>query len=179
MRWRVPRRGVFEGPPRALYRRSRARYFDASAAGVVANGIVVSGFGVVALALYVDLRPGELALFAACSAAAFALSRKPIRSSYPPSRLPSTPLPLRSPPPLAASRTRRAVREKGLAVALSGQGGDEVFGGYRSFTGVPRWQRRMAALRLVPSGSSRRQFAGSRSDWASARTASAPAANDA
>jgi adenylate cyclase len=71
--WRVPRRGVFEGPPRALYRRSGARYFDACAAGVVANGIVVSGFGVVALALYVDLRPGELALFAGCSAAGFAV----------------------------------------------------------------------------------------------------------
>jgi adenylate cyclase len=73
MRWRVPRRGVFDGPPRALYRRTGPRYLDACAAGVVANGVVVSGFGVVALALYVDLRPGELAAFAACSAAGFAV----------------------------------------------------------------------------------------------------------
>jgi adenylate cyclase len=67
------RRGVFEGPPRVLYRRTGAGYFDACAAGVVLNGVVVSGFGVVALALYVDLSAGELGLFAACSAVGFAV----------------------------------------------------------------------------------------------------------
>lgn len=46
----------------------------------------------------------------------------------------------------------RAVREQGLKVALSGQGGDEVFGGYRSFRGVPRWHRRMQWLRPMPVG---------------------------
>ena len=66
------RRGVFEGPPRVLYGRTGARYIAASAAGVVANGVVVSLFGLVALALYVDLSAGELALFAACSAVGFA-----------------------------------------------------------------------------------------------------------
>jgi adenylate cyclase len=73
MTWRGRRRGVFEGPPRVLYRRTGARYLDACAAGVVVNGVVVSGFGVVALALYVDLSAAELVLFAACSAVGFAV----------------------------------------------------------------------------------------------------------
>jgi adenylate cyclase len=73
MTWRGRRRGVFEGLPRALYRRTGTRYLDASALGVVINGVAVSLFGVVALALYVDLSAGELALFAACSAAGLAV----------------------------------------------------------------------------------------------------------
>jgi adenylate cyclase len=60
---------VFEGPPRVLYRRVGARYLDASALAIVANGLAVAGIGVVNLVLYVDLSVGELALFAACSAA--------------------------------------------------------------------------------------------------------------
>jgi adenylate cyclase len=67
MTWRRRRRGVFEGPPRILYRRTRSRYFDAAAVATVLNGVVVAGFGVVMLALYVDVDTGELALFAACS----------------------------------------------------------------------------------------------------------------
>jgi class 3 adenylate cyclase len=59
--------------PRVLYRRAGARYFDACAAGIVLNGVVVSGFGVVALVLYIDLSAAELALFAACSAVGFAV----------------------------------------------------------------------------------------------------------
>ena len=55
------------------HRRTGSRYFDICAAVVVFNGVVVSGFGVVAFALYVDLSAGELALFAACSAVAFAV----------------------------------------------------------------------------------------------------------
>jgi hypothetical protein len=73
MTWRHRRRGVFEGLPRVLYRRTGPRYFEACAASVVVNGVVVSGFGIVALALYVDLSAGELALFAACSAVGFAV----------------------------------------------------------------------------------------------------------
>ena len=71
MSWRGRRRGVFEGPPRALYRRAGARYLDLYVLGIVGNGVVVAGFGAVVTALYVDVRAGELALFAACSAAGY------------------------------------------------------------------------------------------------------------
>src|SRR5438067_8197838 len=65
MTWWARGRGFFEGPPRALYRRTGARYFRAWAVGIVLNGVAVSGFGVVVLVLYVDLSAGEVALFAA------------------------------------------------------------------------------------------------------------------
>lgn len=66
MTWWARRRGFFEGPPRALYRRTGPRYFDACALLILLNGIAVSAFGVVALVLYVDLSVVEVALFAAC-----------------------------------------------------------------------------------------------------------------
>jgi adenylate cyclase len=71
MSWRSRGRGVFEGPPRALYRRTGPRFFDATVVAMVLNGIVVSGFTLVTLVLYVDVSAAELAVFAACSAAGY------------------------------------------------------------------------------------------------------------
>ncbi len=44
----------------------------------------------------------------------------------------------------------RAVREAGMTVALAGTGGDELFGGYRSFSELPRAQRASRALAFLP-----------------------------
>ena len=52
-----------------LYRRIAARYFNVCALIIVLNGVVVAGFGVVVLLLYVDLSVGEVALFGGCLAA--------------------------------------------------------------------------------------------------------------
>jgi asparagine synthase (glutamine-hydrolysing) len=44
----------------------------------------------------------------------------------------------------------RAVREAGITVALAGTGGDELFGGYRSFVDIPRAARVGRKLAMVP-----------------------------
>jgi asparagine synthase (glutamine-hydrolysing) len=49
----------------------------------------------------------------------------------------------------------RAVREAGVTVALSGAGGDELFGGYRSFREVPLIRRLSAATAPFPGGLAR------------------------
>jgi adenylate cyclase len=73
MAWPVRRRGLFEWPLRALYRRTAGRYFDVCALVIVLNGVVVAGFGVVVLLFYVDLSVGEVALFGGCLAVGFAV----------------------------------------------------------------------------------------------------------
>jgi asparagine synthase (glutamine-hydrolysing) len=44
----------------------------------------------------------------------------------------------------------RVVREAGLTVALAGTGGDELFGGYRSFRDLPKAERLGRFARLLP-----------------------------
>ena len=64
MTWRTRRPGLFERLPRVFYRRAGARYIDACAMAAVGNGVVVAGFGLAVIALYVDLRVGELVVLA-------------------------------------------------------------------------------------------------------------------
>jgi asparagine synthase (glutamine-hydrolysing) len=45
----------------------------------------------------------------------------------------------------------KAARELGLKVAISGLGGDELFGGYPSFRGLPLWVRALAVPGQLPA----------------------------
>jgi asparagine synthase (glutamine-hydrolysing) len=44
----------------------------------------------------------------------------------------------------------KAARELGLKAAISGLGGDEIFGGYPSFRDIPRWVRLWSAPSRIP-----------------------------
>jgi asparagine synthase (glutamine-hydrolysing) len=44
----------------------------------------------------------------------------------------------------------KAAKEAGLKVAISGLGGDELLGGYPSFTDLPRWRHRFGPFAHVP-----------------------------
>ena len=51
-----------------------------------------------------------------------------------------------------------AVTDREITVSLSGLGADEIFGGYPSFSHVPKWRRALALVGCVP-GAMRRQLA--------------------
>src|SRR4051794_33305414 len=125
MTWRGRRRGVFEGLPRLMFHRTGERYVDACLVAIVVNGVVVAAFGVIVLVLYVDVHAGELAVFAACSIAAFVAEGL-----------------------VAALYLRRAAAPPGAGLG-GGGGGDAPLGAWAAAARLPAWLVRRPSLYAI------------------------------
>lgn len=167
--WRLPVDGAFSGSRPEMVDALHAHAREAVRLRLISDvptGIFLSGGidSAAVLALATELGVGSLRTLsigfdvegydesgpAAATAAAFGAQHQVMRVSGPDilNALPSA-LAAMDQPTVDGANTyvvSKAARDAGLTVALSGLGGDELFGGYASFTDVPRavaWRRRL------------------------------------